>query len=99
MRIADRYEFAREQAERYAAGTKKERGQILDAFCLATGYHRKYAIAILRGRKRVPVRSARRRSRLYGLAFQATLRVAWEASGYICAERLQPFLPEDGASA
>jgi len=49
---------------------------------------------MLRGRKRVSVRSARRRQRRYGLDFQKGLRVAWEASGYICSERLQPFLPE-----
>ncbi len=71
-----------------------ERSRILDAFCLATGYGRKYAITMLRGRKRVSVRSARRRQRRYGLDFQKGLRVAWEASGYICSERLQPFLPE-----
>lgn len=94
MRIADRYEFAREQQERYWAAGKSERTRILDAFCLATGYHRKHAIAMLRGRKRVSVRSARRRARQYGLEFQKALRVTWEASGYICAERLRPFLPE-----
>jgi transposase InsO family protein len=32
------------------------------------------------------------RRRRYGLEFQHALKVLWEASGYICAERLQPFL-------
>ena len=94
MRVEDRYQFAREQQERYWSAGKAERSRILDAFCLATGYGRKYAITMLRGRKRVSVRSARRRQRRYGLDFQKGLRVAWEASGYICSERLQPFLPE-----
>ena len=36
----------------------------------------------------------RPRRRHYGLAFQKALKVAWEAAGYICSERLQPYLPE-----
>jgi len=94
MRIGERYEFAREQQDRYAAAGKRERSRILDSFCLATGYDRKYAIRMLRGRKRVSVRRARRRASLYGRDFQKALRIAWEASGYICSQRLQPFLPE-----
>ena len=70
------------------------RGRVLDAFCLATGYHREYATAILGGRKRVSVRSARRRAQRYGLDFQRGLRILWEASGYIRSQRLQPFIPE-----
>jgi hypothetical protein len=61
---------------------------------MATGYHRKYAIAMLRGRRRVVVAKRPPRARRYGLEFQKALLVAWEASGYICSERLQPFLGE-----
>ena len=93
MRIGDRYELAAELAERYWRGSRAERGTILDAFCLATGYNRKYAVSMLRGRQRVGVRKRLRRRR-YGLAFERALLVAWEASGYICSERLQPFLGE-----
>jgi hypothetical protein len=32
--------------------------------------------------------------RRYSKAFQNDLGVLWEAAGYICAERLQPFLPD-----
>ena len=94
MRIADRYQLADELRARYEQAGKVERGRLLDAFCLATGYHRKHAISVLRGRRRVAIRSTRRRSRTYGASFQTALRVLWEASGYVCAERLQPFLPE-----
>ena len=48
----------------------------------------------MRIEERISVRTARRRARRYGLEFQKGLRVAWEASGYICSERLQPFLGE-----
>jgi hypothetical protein len=95
MRIADRYELARELAPRYWAGGRKERSAVLDAFCLATGYGRKHALTVLRGRQRATrPAQARLRRRRYGVAFRNALRICWEASGYICAERLQPFLPE-----
>jgi hypothetical protein len=94
MRIGDRYELAAELGTRYWRGSRQERGTILDAFCLATGYHRKYAIAMLRGRRRVAVRRRTARARRYGPEFQKALLVAWEAFGYVCSERLQPFLPE-----
>ncbi len=38
--------------ERYAQASKTERGQILDEFVATTGYHRKHAIALLRGQRR-----------------------------------------------
>jgi len=36
--------------KRYAKASKKERGQILDEYVQTTGYHRKYAAAVLSGR-------------------------------------------------
>ncbi len=46
MRVTDRDELA----PGYWKGSRRERGAILDAFCLATGYHRNYAVAMLTGR-------------------------------------------------
>ncbi|MHB8718137.1 MAG: hypothetical protein ACYDAC_04490 [Candidatus Dormibacteria bacterium] len=43
MRVADRYELAEELRTRYAKAGRVERGALLEAFCLATGYHRRYA--------------------------------------------------------
>jgi hypothetical protein len=31
---------------------------------------------------------------MYGILLREALTVAWEASGYVCSERLQPFLGE-----
>jgi hypothetical protein len=79
--------------DRYAAASRKEKGEILTAFCLAAGYHRKYALTLLQGsRRRKPrlVRATRRRR--YGPEFQQALKVVWEAAGHICSERLQPFI-------
>lgn len=96
MRIRERYELAAEMHDRYREATRRERGELLDAFCLATGYERKHAIHMLGGRRRrkSAVSVVRPRRRRYGLAFQKALKVAWEAAGYICSERLQPYLPE-----
>lgn len=94
MRLRERYELASELRGRYAAAGRRERGQILDSYCLATGYGRKHAIKVLRGRLRKPAkRVTRLRQRRYGLEFRRALKVLWEASGYICSDRLQPFLP------
>lgn len=54
--------------ERYRQATKKQRGRILDEFVKTTGYHRKHAIALLRGKRhyRNPQRPIRRpRRRIY----------------------------------
>jgi len=93
MRIRERYELAAELAERYQSAGRRERGEILDGFCLATGYNRKYAMSMLAGRQRAKGRVRRPRARRYeGQAFRMAVALVWEASGYICAERLKPFL-------
>jgi hypothetical protein len=94
MRIKERYQLAADLRERYWAASRRQRGAMLDAFCLTTGYSRKYAISMLRGRRRKPRVVRKRRRRRYGKAFQTDLGVLWEAAGYICAERLRPFLPD-----
>ncbi len=38
--------------DRYRQARKKDRGRILDEFVATTGYHRKHAIALLRGKRR-----------------------------------------------
>jgi hypothetical protein len=54
--------------ERYRKSTKKQRGRIRDEFVETTGYHRKHAIALLRGKRQhhnrqvqVPIRHPRQR--------------------------------------
>ncbi len=51
--------------ERYRNARKKDRGKILDEFVATTSYHRKHAIALLRGKRqhrnpKVPIRRQRR---------------------------------------
>src|SRR5258708_7446220 len=93
MRIRERYELAVELGWSYQNAGRKDRSRILDAYCLATGYSRKHGLRVLRGSlQRRRLRRVGTRRRRYGLEFQQALRILWEASGYICAERLRPFL-------
>jgi hypothetical protein len=93
MRIRERYELAADLGWSYQQAGRKERSRILDAFCLATGYSRKHGLRVLRAPwRRGKIRLRRVRRRRYGSEFQHALKILWEASGYICAERLQPFL-------
>ncbi len=92
MRIRERYELAEEVTTRYQGAGRVEKGQRLDSFCLASGYGRKYAVKVLRGRRRLPLRKRVPRTRRYGPGFRAALKVCSEASDYLCSQRLQPFL-------
>ena len=75
MRIGERYELAEELRTRYRGAGRVEKGQLLGSFCLTSGYGPKYAVKVLRGRR-------------YGPGFRAALKVCWEASDYICSQRL-----------
>jgi len=79
---------------RYGKAGKKAKGRMLDEFCAATRYNRKYALQLLRhgpprSKKGKPGRHPR-----YGRDVIAALVEVWQASGHICGKRLHPFLPE-----
>jgi hypothetical protein len=79
---------------RYSRASKTEKGRILDEFVATTGYHRKYAIRLLRHGP-PPIPSGRRRVHLvYGQAVKQALTQVWEICGRLCSRRLHPFLPE-----
>jgi len=63
---------------RYRKGTPPQRGSMLDEFVATTGYHRKYAIALLRGRleRKSPGRRAPRKAYYTVLDQRALLRLA-----------------------
>ena len=59
-------QFLNKLRERYRKARKKRRGQMLDEFVATTGYHRKHATALLRGKRRhrnpkTPIQRVRRR--------------------------------------
>jgi anti-anti-sigma factor len=74
---------------RYRRAPRHEKNRILDEFCAATGYHRKYAIQVLR-RPRRP-RPPRRRGRpmLYAPEVDRLLAMIWRAAGAPGARRLK----------
>jgi hypothetical protein len=79
---------------RYGKAGKKAKGRMLDEFCAATRYNRKYALQLLRhGPPRSKKGKPGRRPR-YGRDVIAALVEVWQASGHICGQRLHPFLPE-----
>jgi hypothetical protein len=75
--------------------SRREKGQLLNEFCVITGYTRKHALVLLShppGEQRVTKR--RGRPTRYGPAEVALLRVCVAATDGICSKRLAPFLPE-----
>jgi hypothetical protein len=90
-----RYDYAAAVAMRYLRSSREQKGWILDEFCAATGYNRKYAIKLLRGPvPRLALPAGHGRPPVYGPEDAALLRTCWELADHICSKRLAPFLPE-----
>ncbi len=82
---------------RYLKASKVEKQKMLDEFTSATGYHRKYAIRVLKNQE--PVQNhLKRKTKTYPAIYRGevvqALEQIWEIYGRICAKRLQPILPE-----
>ncbi len=79
---------------RYLKANKAGKRAILDEFVAATGYHRKYAIRLLKHGPGPKGRKKKGRRKVYrGEVVQALIQV-WGICGRICSKRLHPFLPE-----
>lgn len=82
-------------APRYQSAKGIEQEHMLDEFVASTGYHRKYAIALLNHpKKAVQSRRHRHRSAHYSPLVQRALITCWHATNGICSKRLVPYLPE-----
>ncbi len=97
MSLTARRELLEATAKRYQVASKQEKKVILDEFTAATGYHRKYAISLLKNYQ--PDRQAklphrRKKPHKYTTEAQEALVLIWEAASRICSKRLVPFLPE-----
>ena len=87
-------ELFEEVHPRYLKASKAEKQKILNEFTASIGYHRKYAIRILKhGNKRRPNKPKGRRAIYRGEVVEA-LEQIWEIYGRICSKRLHPYLPE-----
>ena len=87
-------ELLEELRPRYLKSKKIEKAAILDEFVLVTGYHRKYAIRLLKHGR--PWRSGKKHGipKVYQGEVVEVLKQIWEVCGRICSKRLHPFLPE-----
>ncbi|MFN8555799.1 MAG: transposase family protein [Dehalococcoidia bacterium] len=99
VRQESKHEIAARWRARYCAASRVEKGRLLDEFVELTGYHRKYAVYLLRHgpTAAAPHAASGRpggRPERYGPAVIAALTVVAEATGWICGKRLAPFLAE-----
>ena len=79
---------------RYLKATRKDKKQILDEFIAATGYHRKYAIRVLKHRPKSKGLKRPGKQKVYGNDVVQVLTMIWEICSQICSKRLKPFIPE-----
>jgi hypothetical protein len=95
MSLNSKRELVEVVRPRYLKANKAGKQKILDEFTSATGYHRKYAIRLLKNRvQKLPQSRRTGYKTIYaGEVVQALERI-WEIYGRICSKRLQPFLPE-----
>jgi hypothetical protein len=97
MSLKSKRELLEVVRPRYLKAGKDEKQKMLDEFTFATGYHRKYAIRVLKNQVQVQ-NHLKRKTKTYqpmyrGEVVQA-LEQIWEIYGQICSKRLQPILPE-----
>jgi len=95
MAQRSKQEYVRAIYQRYRQATRAEKRAILDEFTRVCGYHRKYAIGLLNrpGPPEPRPRRVPRRRPTYPEAAIQVLALIWEASGYLCAQRLKAALP------
>jgi len=94
MSIRSKREVLERVVGRYWATQGAEKRRILDEFVAITGYHRKYAIHVLRHPPEARKVHHRQRKRIYGQPVQAALVRLWRIANCICGKRLAPYLPE-----
>lgn len=95
MTPAARREYVRTIRPRYTLAPASAKPQILDEFCATTGYHRKYAIALLNHPPATHPGELVHRDRAptYSEETIALLAAIWEAAGYPWSSRLEALLP------
>jgi hypothetical protein len=81
---------------RYKKASRESKTIILDEFCATCGYHRKHAIRLLRGFKRLIKPKAKKRGRVPFYRHDAILKPLkqiWLAANLPCSKRLKVILP------
>lgn len=88
-----RADYFRVVGRQYKRAGKRQKGELLDAACQLTGLHRKVVQRHLRARPRRIKRHPKRPDR-YSAQTKRAVQFLWQTANNICAERLQPFIPE-----
>jgi hypothetical protein len=96
MARQSKQEYLRSIHERYRRAGRAEKTAMLEEFCKVCGYNRKYAIWLLQRplSQAKPPRPRTKGSVTYSKAAITTLAKIWEASGYLCSQRLKAALPQ-----
>jgi len=79
---------------RYLKANRATKTQILDEFIATTGYHRKYALRVLKHGPKPKGLKKQGRQKIYQGEVVQDLEQIWEIYGRICSKRLHPFLSE-----
>ena len=91
MNIDERYQYLQRMQRRYRQANRGEKTVLLDEMEAHPGQHRKALLRRMHSSLERHTRS-QEREKTYGPEVDAALAVIWEASDYVCAERLQPSL-------
>jgi IS30 family transposase len=92
MSQKSKQELAEALRPRYQQADRGAKSRILDEFVAVTGYHRKYAIQVLKHWPRRRVRQRRRAVAQYA-AVVGPLEQLWAVADHICGKRLVAALP------
>jgi hypothetical protein len=82
-------------SKRFRQASKASKKRILDEVCVATGFHRKYAITrinLVETSRPSAFAVTRKRDRLYGREVLAVVQKVWEEAGYPWSVRLKAIL-------
>ncbi len=89
-----RREVLKQMSPRYREASVAQKRQLLDDFTHLTGYHRRYAMWLLKhhvGQGQHPCVQVR--PRRYALEVEEVLVQVWKQTNRVCSKRLIPFLP------
>lgn len=87
MSLPSRRELVFSIRHRYQSAGRKDKRRILDEFIAASGYHRKYAIALLRAcrQQHTSIRKKQHhRKRTYSDEVKQALIIIWQAANRLC---------------
>lgn len=95
MTIKSRKEYLQAVQLRYRNANKQEKTPILNEFCINCGYHRKYAIRLLKGKKKKKKSQTKSGPKpvYQDKELLVSLKRIWFATDQMCSKKLQAAIP------